>query len=89
MHSPEFKYAGDLNKIVEAALDNLGRDKSFLLNSLNGGREKKLQIDNLSFFEWYEICQILYLPLDCISFGYSKSMHDANIIKARGKKAPS
>lgn len=83
-------FPGDLNSIVELALYELGLDKVFLLCAFkkSGGIPAfehdplEWDIKSISASEYVWLCDLLLLPYDSITTGYSRMQHKAWVGRA-------
>ncbi|MBI2519481.1 MAG: hypothetical protein HYV97_03665 [Bdellovibrio sp.] len=70
-------------KIFKAAIGTLGEDAAFVLwyLKINTGI-KKINWRGLSVDEWFHLCRLLYLDINCIFYGYDKKDHLIRIMES-------
>ncbi|MGK5083506.1 hypothetical protein WDW37_09390 [Bdellovibrionota bacterium FG-1] len=80
--------SGDFSAIINLALHELGLNENFFLRAFIAAKGKpkikdgEWDIGAVGVTEWIWICKKLYLPLDCISIGYSRMWHRAWVGRA-------
>jgi hypothetical protein len=80
--------AGDPSSVVNLALNELGLNEDFIIQVLVAkGRATKPISGGLDFFrmssgDWFLTCERLHLPVDSISFGYSRIDHRSRVGEA-------
>ena len=73
--------SGDFSAIINLALHELGLNENFLLRCFISAKGKpkfedgEWDIGAVDVTEWIWICKKVYLPVDCISMGYSRICH--------------
>lgn len=77
----QYLYAGETEKIIGHALDELGLDYAYLKNRLElpHGAVEHLKSKNLSASQWIGICDALYTRAGSISYGYNRREHKAQL----------
>lgn len=80
MNINDMPFSGDHDhrpeQIIRAAVDTIGEDLSFVLWRLSRlTREKRIDLACPSATSWFYLCRLLYLDMDCFSYGYVKRIH--------------